>query len=246
MLVTARAAAAVVPLTAAQTPGHKDPGTAGGVSVPSMAVPLLLVPAGLLLLESRTGLPLYQDRYVLYGQAERPLAGGRRRAYQWLAAAARLPVLIVVPGAALCLFALLLQLPAQDTPACPPAASSTSAAVLLPGGALPPGDAVLFMNSFYRKAELAYPPSSAGSATSRSARPRRGVVRGHRQAPAGDHSAHARPEADLGDRAPPSLPSLRLPAGPQRAESLILLRHYTRVTKRWYTNVCLTLWVRAG
>jgi mannosyltransferase len=61
----------------------------GGVSLPSVALPMLLVPAALLLLESRVGPSLYQDRYVLYGEAGAALlaGGGLYRLGQWLAAA---------------------------------------------------------------------------------------------------------------------------------------------------------------
>jgi mannosyltransferase len=216
-----------------------------------MAVPLLLVPAGLLLLESRTGLPLYQDRYVLYGQAGAALlaGAGAARAGQWLAAAARRPVLIVVPGAVLCLCALLLQFPAQEH------ARLTSAREFNFGGPSfylaahsRPGDAVLFLNSFYRKAELAYPAQFRGTSDIALA------------VPPADAASFEGTDKPLQAIIPlllarkriwvigrlPSLPSLLLPPGPERAESLLLLSRYTRVTKHWYTNVCLSLWVRTG
>jgi mannosyltransferase len=269
VLVTACAAAALVPAGRLRhkPPGHKDPGhkdpehkdpehkdpghRPGGVSVPSMAVPLLLVPAGLLLLESRTGLPLYQDRYVLYGQAGAALlaGAGAARAGQWLAAAAGRPVLIVVPGAALCLFALLLQFPAQEHARLPASREfNFGGPSFYLAAHSRPGDAVLFMNSFYRKAELAYPAQFRGTSDIALAVP-----------PASAASFEgtdkplqaiiplmlARKRIWVIGRLP-SLPSLLLPPGPERAESLLLLSRYTRVTKHWYTNVCLSLWVRTG
>jgi mannosyltransferase len=254
VLVTACAAAALGPAAwrRRKPPGHETRRRhTGGVSVPSMAVPLLLVPAGLLLLESRTGLPLYQDRYVLYGQAGAALlaGAGAARAGQWLAAAARRPELIVVPGAVLCLCALLLQLPAQEH------ARLASAREFNFGGPSfylaahsRPGDAVLFMNSFYRKAELAYPaqfrgisdialaiPHAAAASFEGTGKPLQAII----------PLMLARKRIWVIGRLP-SLPSLLLPPGPERAESLLLLSRYTRVTKHWYTNVCLSLWVRTG
>jgi mannosyltransferase len=245
LLVTAFAAAALGP---AGRPRRQPAWWRGGVSVPSMAVPLLLVPAGLLLLESRTGLPLYQDRYVLYGQAGAALlaGAGAARAGGWLAAAARRPELIMVPGAVLCLCALLLQLPAQEHARLPASREfNFGGPSFYLAAHSRRGDAVLFLNSFYRKAELAYPaqfrrtsdialvvPPAATASFQGTDRPLRAVV----------PLLLARRRIWVIGR----LPSPSLPAGPQRAESLILLRRYTRVTKHWYTNVCLTLWVRAG
>ena len=254
VLVTACAAAALVPAAGRRRkpPGHETRQRhTGGVSVPSMAVPLLLVPAGLLLLESRTGLPLYQDRYVLYGQAGAALlaGAGAARAGQWLAAAARRPELIVLPGAVLCLFALLLQFPAQEHARLPASREfNFGGPSFYLAAHSRPGDAVLFMNSFYRKAELAYPAQFRGTSDIALA------------VPPADAASFEGTDKPLQAVIPlmlarrriwvigrlPSLPSLLLPPGPERAESLLLLSRYTRVTKHWYTNVCLSLWVRTG
>jgi len=259
VLVTACAAAALVPSVRLRrtVPGRPPRGRGarryrpGGVSVPSMTVPLLLVPAGLLLLESRTGLPLYQDRYVLYGQAGAALlaGAGAARAGQWLAAAARRPELIVVPGTVLCLCALLLQFPAQKHARLPASREfNFGGPSFYLAAHSRPGDAVLFMNSFYRKAELAYPAAFRGTSDIALAVP---------PAAAASFEGTDKPLSEI---LPlmlarkriwvigrlPSLPSLLLPPGPERAESLLLLGHYTRVTKHWYTNVCLSLWVRTG
>ena len=259
VLVTACAAAALVPSVRLRrtVPGRPPRGRGarryrpGGVSVPSMTVPLLLVPAGLLLLESRTGLPLYQDRYVLYGQAGAALlaGAGAARAGQWLAAAARRPELIVLPGAVLCLFALLLQFPAQEHARLPASREfNFGGPSFYLAAHSRPGDAVLFMNSFYRKAELAYPAQFRGTSDIALA------------VPPADAASFEGTDKPLQAVIPlmlarrriwvigrlPSLPSLLLPPGPERAESLLLLSRYTRVTKHWYTNVCLSLWVRTG
>src|SRR5262249_21987945 len=50
--------------------------SSGGISLPSVAAPLLVVPAALLLLESAVGSHLYVDRYVLYGEAGAALLAG--------------------------------------------------------------------------------------------------------------------------------------------------------------------------
>jgi mannosyltransferase len=253
VLVTACAAAALGPAAGRRKPpGHQTQRRhPGGVSVPSMAVPLLLVPAGLLLLESRTGLPLYQDRYVLYGQAGAALlaGAGAARAGQWLAAAARRPELIVVPGAVLCLCALLLQFPAQEHARLPASREfNFGGPSFYLAAHSRRGDAVLFMNSFYRKAELAYPaefrktsdialavPPAAAASFEGTDKPLSAII----------PLLLARKRIWVIGRLP-SLPSLLLPPGPERAESLLLLSRYTRVTKHWYTNVCLSLWVRTG
>ena len=62
-----------------------------GVSVASVAAPLLILPALLLILESIVAHPLYVDRYVLYGEAGAALLAGAGlyRIGQWLAGALR-------------------------------------------------------------------------------------------------------------------------------------------------------------
>jgi mannosyltransferase len=67
---------------------------AGGVTLPSVAAPLLVVPAGLLLAESMVGPPLYVDRYVLFGEAGAALlaAAGLYKVGQWLTRPARVRV----------------------------------------------------------------------------------------------------------------------------------------------------------
>ena len=73
--------------------GRRVPGPAwwsqGGVSLPSVAVPLLVVPGVLLILESLLARPLYVDRYVLYGEAGAALlaGAGALRIGRWLAPA---------------------------------------------------------------------------------------------------------------------------------------------------------------
>ena len=71
--------------------GRRAPGPAwwsqGGLSLPSVAAPLLVVPGVLLILESLVARPLYVDRYVLYGEAGAALlaGAGAARIGRWLA-----------------------------------------------------------------------------------------------------------------------------------------------------------------
>ncbi len=48
----------------------------GGVSLPSVAAPLLVLPGAVLIAESLVARPLYVDRYVLYGEAGAALLAG--------------------------------------------------------------------------------------------------------------------------------------------------------------------------
>ncbi len=76
----------------------------GGVSLPSVAAPLLLVPGVLLILESLVARPLYVDRYVLYGEAGAALLAGAGvlRIGRWLATATGRRMLLWVPGVVVC------------------------------------------------------------------------------------------------------------------------------------------------
>ena len=84
--------------------GRRAPGPAwwsqGGVSLPSVAAPLLVVPGALLILESLVARPLYVDRYVLYGEAGAALLAGAGavRIGRWLAGADRPADAALGPG----------------------------------------------------------------------------------------------------------------------------------------------------
>jgi mannosyltransferase len=142
-----------------------------GVSLPSVALPLVTLPAGLLMLESVVAHPLYVDRYVLYGEAGGALLAGAGcyRAGQWLwqqagrrlrrpATAPRLAPLVVVPGVVACLCALLLNLGPQQRGRTPESRQyDFGTPSFYIGAHAQPGDGILFFNSFYRKARLGYP-----------------------------------------------------------------------------------------
>jgi mannosyltransferase len=222
-----------------------SPWWSGGISVSSVAVPLLLVPAGLLLLESRVLPPLYQERYVEYGEAGVALLAGAGvyRIGRWLAGALRRPELILVPGLAVCLCTLLLQLQVQHGYRTPQSRSfNFGGPAFYVGRHAHRGDGVLFMSSFYRKAELGYPEqfretSDFALAVSPVFAPYQGI---NKPLPAvlSLMLAHRRIWV-IGD-----LPSPSLPAGPLREESQLLLRDFIQLRARGYRGMWLTLWVR--
>ena len=226
-------------------PRSPGPG-AEGISLSSVAVPLLLLPAGILILESLVATPLYQDRYVLYGEAGAALLSGAGvyRVGRWLTAAARRPELIVAPGMAVCLCFLLLQLAAQRSVRTPASREyNFGGPSFYVGAHAHSGDGVLFLDSFYRKAELGYPHEFRKTSDFALAVP---------PAAAGSFRGINKPFAAV---EPVMLshrriwvvgyrPSPRLPAGMLREESLVLQDDFTQVVVRSYKGIWLTLWIR--
>ena len=219
--------------------------SSGDVSIPSVAVPLLLVPSGLLLVESRFAVPLYQDRYVLYCEAGAALLAGAGvcRVGRWLAGVARRPELILVPGLAVCVCVLVLQLGYQQRIRLPASRAFNygGPAYFLAAHARP-GDGVLFITSFYRKAELGYPDQFSDARDFAlavppwKARPYQGINK--------PFSA-VRPLLlsyrriwVVGLR-----PSGRL-TGEYGAESRELMRYYRHVYLRSYKGIWVSLWIR--
>ena len=217
----------------------------GGVSVSSVAVPLLLVPAGLLLAESSVLQSLFQQRYVLYGEAGVALlaGAGAYRMGRWLTVALRRRELILAPGLAVCLCTLLLQLQVQRDFRTPKTrAFNFGGPAFYVGAHAHRGDGVLYMNSFYRKAELGYPEQFLKTSDFALAVPPLDVP--YRGA---DKPLSAIIPLMLARRriwVIGCLPSPALPAGPVRAESQVLLQDFIRVTARSYRGMWLTLWVR--
>ncbi len=218
----------------------------GGISLPSVAAPLLVVPAALLILESLVASPLYIDRYVLYGEAGAALLAGAGlyRIGQWLGDRAHRRALIWVPGVAVCVCALLLQLGPQQR-------------VRTPGSRLfnfggpaqyvaahaRRGDGVLFFSAFFRKARLGYPGDFSQTTDFALAVP---------PAVANPFRGIDKPVSTvlplilsyqrvwvIGSR-----PSASLPAGPVRDESAVLLRDFSQVAARAYRGMWVTLWLR--
>jgi mannosyltransferase len=218
----------------------------GGVSLPSVAAPLLVLPAALLLIESLAGPPLYVDRYVLYGEAGAALlaAAGLCRIGGWLARAARRPQLLWVPGIAICVLALVLQITPQQRVRTPGSRLfNFGGPAFYIGANARPGDGVMFFASFFRKAELGYPMQFrdtrdlALAVPPSVARPFKGIDK--------PFSA-IRPLMLQHSRIwvigrPPSASA---PAGILREESDVLLQNFTRTAARGYRGMWVTLWQR--
>ncbi len=226
----------------------------GGISLPSVAAPLLVLPAGLLLLESLVGSPLYVDRYVLYGEAGAALlaGAGAYRIGQVLASAAgpaALPgrpgrALLWLPGAVLCACVLLLQLGPQRAIRTPQSrAYDFGGPSSYLGAHARPGDGVLYFGTLFRKAELGYPgdfrnvTDFAVAKTPRQAGDFRGTDKPF--AVTGPLMLRYRRIWVLGSR-----PSAQLPAGLLRQQSQLLEQHFTLATVRRFRGIVVTLWLR--
>jgi mannosyltransferase len=218
----------------------------GGVSLPSVAAPLLVLPAAILMIESILLHPLYVDRYVLYGEAGAALLAGAGlyRIGRWLGDTSSRRALVWLPGVIVCLCVLVLQLAPQLH-------------VRRPGSRLydyggpsryvgenaRPGDGILFFGKFYRKAELGYPGDFTDTSDfAQAASPLQvGNFQGRDQ-PAGV-TLRLMPSYRriwvFGAR-----PSLRRPEPARRAESAELLRRYTLIAQRQFHGVLVTLWQR--
>jgi mannosyltransferase len=216
--------------------------SSGGISLPSVAAPLLLVPAALLMLAALAGPKLYIDRYVLYGEAGAALLAGAGlyRAGRWLGRRA----LVWAPGAAVCACALLLQLGPLHTVRTPGSRLfDFGGPAQYVGAHARPGDGVLFLSTFFRKARLGYPADFRTTADFALAVP-----------PVVSHPFRGidKPFTAIG---PLMLsyqriwviglrPSPTLPAGLVRDESAVLLHAFSRVTARGYRGMWVTLWTR--
>jgi mannosyltransferase len=249
LLVAACAVVAVLPSGGGRSRGTDAAGQAwwrGGVSVPSVAAPLLVIPAALLLGESLVASPLYVDRYVLYGEAGAALLAGAGlcRIGGWLARAARRPRVLWVPGIAICALALVLQITPQQRVRTPGSRLfNFGGPAFYIGANARPGDGVMFFASFFRKAELGYPVQFrdtrdlALAVPPSVARPFKGIDK--------PFSA-VRPLMLQHSRiwVIGRPPSASLPAGILRQESDVLLQNFTRTAARAYRGMWVTLWQR--
>jgi mannosyltransferase len=218
----------------------------GGVSLPSVAAPLLVVPAALLMLESLAGPPLYIDRYVLYGEAGAALLAGAGlyRIGQWLADRARRRAVIWVPAAIVCVAALLLQLgPLQRVRTPGSRLYNFGGPAQYVSAHAQPGDGILFFGSFFRKARLGYPADFTKTTDFALALP---PVVSHPFRGIDKPFTAVRPLMLTYQRiwVIGSRPSASLPAGPVRDESTLLLRDFSRSVERGYRGMWVTLWVR--
>lgn len=152
----------------------------------------------------------------------------------------------MIPGLAACLCVMLLQLTAQHHTRTPRSREfNFGGPSFYVGAHARRGDGVLFMNSFFRKAELGYPaqfrrasdfalavaPETAASyqGVNKPFATIRPLMLSHRRIWV------------IGYR-----PSRQLRAGAFREESMMLLRDFTRVTLHGYRGIWLSLWVRRG
>ena len=218
----------------------------GGVSLPSVAAPLLVVPGALLLLESVVARPLYVDRYVLYGEAGAALlaGAGMARIGRWLAGVTDRRTALWAPGVLVCAAALVLQLGPQQRVRTPQSRlfDFGGPSRYLAAHAQP-GDGVLFFSNFFRKARLGYPADYRNVSDFALA-----------QSPAavGNFQGRDKPIATV-----QSLmlarqriwvvgrsPSADLTAGPVRAEGTVLRNHFSLSATRHFKGITVTLWVR--
>jgi mannosyltransferase len=230
--------------------GRRAPGPAwwsqGGVSLPSVAAPLLVVPGALLILESLVARPLYVDRYVLYGEAGAALLAGAGvvRIGRWLAGVSDRRMLLWVPGVVVCVLALVLQLAPQQRVRTPQSwlFDFGGPSRYLAAHARP-GDGVLFFSKFFRKARLGYPADYRNVSD---------FAMAQSPAAAGNFQGRDKPVATV-----QSLmtgyqriwvvgrsPFAHLTAGPVRAEDAVLTSHFSLVAKRYFKGIFVTLWAR--
>jgi mannosyltransferase len=188
--------------------------------------------------------PLFQQRYVQYGEAgvALPAGAGAYRIGRWLVAVLRRRELIVVPGIAVCVCAALLQLQAQHFYRTPGSrAFNFGGPAFYVGAHAQRGDGVLFMSSFYRKTELGYPDqfretSDFALAVPPLDAPYQGI---DKPLPTVLRLMPGYP----GIWVIGYVPSPTLPAGALREESQVLMQDFTRVELRGYQGVWLTFWV---
>jgi mannosyltransferase len=222
----------------------------GGLSVQSVAAPLMIVPAGLLIAESLVTRPFYVDRYVLYGEIGAALlaAAGACCVGQWLRAGVRAgsrwPALVAVPGVALLVCALVFQLGAQRFVRTPASrAFDFGGPSRFVGEHARPGDGVLYFGAFFRKASLGYPQdfrnvTDIGLAVSPQA--------------SGTFQGILKPFSAL---APQVLHYQRIwivgqvphpgrPPGLMKSESQELLQDFTQQARARFHGITVTLWVQ--
>ena len=253
--VTWVAAGLLVCAIAAVLPdGHPAWWQRGGISLPSVAAPLLVVPAGLLILESLVGHPLYVDRYVLYGETGAAMLAGAGvyRIGRWLASwlnrladgALDWRVIVAATGAIACLGVLIFQLGPQHRARTPETRQfDYGDPAFYIGAHARPGDGVLFFNSFFRKARLGYPHQFRDTTDfAMSVSPQR----------SGTLNGFDKPFSVVGPlmltyqriwvvgRAP----STHVSSAAIRSEGDLLMRDFTLAAERHFKGVVVTLWLR--
>jgi mannosyltransferase len=222
----------------------------GGVSLPSVAAPLLVIPALLLLAESRVLHPLYVDRYVLYGEAGAALLAGAgvSRIGQWASARLAVPgvrrTVVWLPGVLLCVLALVLQLGPDHGIRTPQSrAYDFGGPSRYVGAHARAGDGVLYFDTFFRKAELGYPQDfTKVSDFAVAVQPRQaGNFRGTDKSFAATLPLMLRYQRIWVIGAPPSA---TLQSSLLRQESQALARYFTQTGMQTFKGITVTLWQR--
>jgi mannosyltransferase len=218
----------------------------GGLSVPSVAAPLLIMPAALLISESLVARPFYVDRYVLYGEAGAALLAGAGlyRIGQWVSTGLRWRPLVAVPGVIVLVGVLLLQLGAQRFDRTPASREfdfgSPSRYV---GAHARAGDGVLYLGAFFRKASLGYPHDFRNvtdfgvAITPRASGTFQGI---------NEPFSELRPVMLRYQRiwVVGGVPRAGLPRGLMRSESMELLQNFTLAREAPFHGMTVTLWIR--
>jgi mannosyltransferase len=255
LLVLACAVVAVLPDgsagNASPAPGDAaGPWWRGGVNLPSVAAPLLVIPAVLLVAESQVLHPLYVDRYVLYGEAGAALLAGAGvyRIGQWASGRLAVPgvrrMLIWLPGVVLCVLALVLQLgPDQRVRTPQSRAYDFGGPSRYVGAHARAGDGVLYFDTFFRKAELGYPQDFTKITDFAVAVPPRqaGDFRGTDKSFAATLPLMLRYQRVwvIGAQ-----PSANLRASLYRQQSQALAQYFTQIDIQQFRGMTVTLWQR--
>jgi len=218
----------------------------GGVTLPSVALPLLVLPAAILMIESVLLRPLYVDRYVLYGEAGAALLAGAGiyRIGRWLHEASGRRVPVWTPGVVLCLGVLVLQLaPLQHVHTPQSRRYDYGGPSRYVGAHARPGDGIIFFGKFYRKAELGYPADFRNTID---------FTQALSPLQVGNFQGRDKPVAET-ERLMPGYrriwvfgarPSRYRPEAELRAESIQLLRDFTLIRIRRFHGIVVTLWQR--
>jgi mannosyltransferase len=232
----------------------------GGLCLPSVAAPLLVLPSGLLVVESRVGKALYADRYILYceagaallagagvyrlGQWAGPWLGRRLAGWREQGGGAGWRSLVWLPGVLVCVFALVLQLGAQHRARTPGSRLfDFGNPAFYIGKHAQAGDGVLFFNTFYRKIRLGYPQDFRDVTDFAMAiSPQQsGTYNGFdKPLPVVRSLMLSYPRIWVVGR----YPSAHVSAPAIRGESELLLSRFTLVAKRHFKGIEVTLWLR--
>jgi mannosyltransferase len=238
-----------MPSSAEKPDGTATPWWRGGVSLPSVAAPLLVIPAFLLLAESSVLHPLYADRYVLYGEAGAALLAGAgayrvgRWAVRLLAVPGAWRALVVLPGVVLCVLAFVLQLTPDRSVRTPQSRDfDFGGPSRYIGAHSRRGDGILYFDTFYRKAELGYPwdftkvTDFAEAETPTQAGTFRGVDKSFAQTL--PLMLKYQRIWVVGDQ-----PSATLSTALLRGESETLFKRFRMVDIQYFKGITVTLWV---